>query len=80
MPSRTDSARAVPAVGQRSRTAVDHEHVGKPGLRSVSIRFDEETFDQIRARAVAECVSFAEAVRRLVEYSLEEFPGTRSGL
>jgi hypothetical protein len=34
-------------------------------------RFDDETFDQIHAMAVAEGISLSEAIRQLVEFGLE---------
>lgn len=47
------------------------------GLRNgamvrVVVSFDEETFDQIRSRAIAQQSSFAEQVRLLVEFGLED--------
>ena len=35
------------------------------------VRFDSETFDEIRKRAIKEGTSFAEQVRILVEWGLE---------
>ena len=43
----------------------------KPGLKRVVCAFDEETFDQVRARAIAQNTSFAEQVRQLVDWGLE---------
>jgi hypothetical protein len=40
--------------------------------RRIVVSFDDETFDQIRDKAVAEGVSFAEVVRQLVENGLED--------
>lgn len=40
----------------------------------IVVRFDRETFDQIRGRAVAQHTSFAEQVRQLVEWGLEIKP------
>jgi hypothetical protein len=37
----------------------------------VTVRFDEETFETIRRRAVAQGTSFSEQVRLLVEWGLE---------
>ncbi len=42
------------------------------GNLAVSVRFDPETFEQIRARAERERTSFGEQVRVLVEVGLEE--------
>lgn len=47
-------------------------HADKPGLVRIVCAFDEETFAQIRGRAVKEQTSFAEQVRQLVEWGLEE--------
>lgn len=47
-------------------------HADKPGLLRIVCAFDEETFAQIRGRAVKEQTSFAEQVRQLVEWGLEE--------
>lgn len=52
-----------PARGCRRRDA-------KNVLQAV-VRFDPDTFEQIRQRAIAEKTSFAEQVRRLVEWGLE---------
>lgn len=41
------------------------------GLLRIVCSFDEETFQQIRARAVKQETSFAEQVRQLVEWGLE---------
>ena len=43
---------------------------GQNALQIV-VRFDDETFAQIRRRAVREGTSFGEQVRRLVEWGLE---------
>jgi hypothetical protein len=40
-------------------------------LKRVVCAFDDETFDQVRARAVRDQTSFAEQVRQLVEWGLE---------
>lgn len=40
--------------------------------RRIVVSFDEETFDQIRRRAIANNQSFAASVRELVEFGLEE--------
>lgn len=42
-----------------------------PGMPRVVCAFDEETFTEIRQRAIADETSFAEQVRRLVEWGLE---------
>lgn len=42
------------------------------GVRRIVVSFDEETFLQVRARAVAAGVSFASSVRELVEWGLME--------
>ena len=48
-------------------------HGLKRGLhRRIVVSFDDETFEQIRTKAVAGGVSFAEAVRELVEFGLED--------
>lgn len=44
----------------------------KGAMVRVVVSFDEETFDQIRSRALAEHSSFAEQVRVLVEFGLED--------
>jgi hypothetical protein len=43
-----------------------------PGSRRIVVQFDDETFGEIRRRAEAEGSSFAEQVRTLVEWGLEE--------
>jgi hypothetical protein len=45
---------------------------GKPDARRIVVQFDAETFDQIAAKALAEECSFAEIVRRGVEWMLME--------
>lgn len=57
------SAQREPAVGCR-RTA--------GGMRQVIIRLDDDTFDEVRARAVKEGTSFGEQVRLLVTWGLED--------
>lgn len=42
-----------------------------PEYRQLVVRFDHETFDQIRDRAVAENTSVGEQVRLLVTWGLE---------
>lgn len=42
-----------------------------PGTRQISIVFDDEQFDRIKARALVAGTSFAEEVRLLVEWGLE---------
>lgn len=37
----------------------------------VVVRFDPETFEQIRGRALREATSFGEQVRTLIEWGLE---------
>lgn len=44
----------------------------KGGKRGTICYFDEETFEQIRARAEKERTSFGEQVRLLVEWGLED--------
>jgi hypothetical protein len=45
--------------------------VRTPHVRRVAVPFDDETFGDVRARAVAAGTSFAEQARQLVEYGLE---------
>ena len=42
------------------------------GRRSVTIRLDDETFDQINKLALEERTSFGEQVRLLIEWGLME--------
>lgn len=42
------------------------------GVRRIVVSFDEETFEQIRVRALAAKSSFASSVRELVEWGLME--------
>lgn len=42
-----------------------------PGLTSVVIRLDDETFAEVRALAIKNGTSFGEQVRTLVEWGLE---------
>lgn len=41
------------------------------GLMKVTIRLDEETFEELRKRALKNCTTFAEQVRLFVEWGLE---------
>jgi len=41
------------------------------GKRRINVTLDDETFDEIRRRALAERTSFSEQVRLLVEWGLE---------
>lgn len=56
----TTRAPAVPARG-----FVDPNH--RKGVRRIAVTFEDATFNNINARAKADGVSFAEAVRRLIE-------------
>lgn len=40
--------------------------------RRIVVLFDDETFEEVRKRAVAQRQSFAAAVRELVEFGLED--------
>lgn len=61
------STRKVIAQGSRAR----HGEQKRPReQKRVVVSFDDETFDQIRRRAVNENTSFAEQVRVLVEWGL----------
>jgi acyl-CoA-binding protein len=64
--------RSVAGKGIRKRAHIGSGHADKPGLLRIVCAFDEETFAQIRGRAVKEQTSFAEQVRRLVEWGLED--------
>ena len=43
----------------------------QPGTSQCVVRLDDETFGQIRERAIREGTSFAEQIRLLVEWGLE---------
>lgn len=66
--------RKVPAVGVRNGVGILAKgHKGHvPLMLTVAVRFDDETFAQIRAKAEKEGLSFAGMVRILVEIGLEE--------
>jgi hypothetical protein len=49
--------------------------VRAPGSRRIVVRFDDETFAAIRRRAEEADTSFAEEVRTLVEWGLEDAEG-----
>lgn len=59
-------------VAGRGVSKIGAGHADRPGLLRIVCAFDEETFAQIRGRAVKEQTSFAEQVRQLVEWGLEE--------
>lgn len=44
---------------------------GKRHQRRIVVGFDDETFEQVRQRALTERTSFGEQVRLLVEFGLE---------
>ena len=48
--------------------------------RRTMVGFDEDVFAEIRGRAVTQHTSFAEQVRLLVEWGLEEDERARAGL
>lgn len=52
----------------RKRTGVGYP---RDGCKQIAIRFDVDTFDQVKALALKDGVSFAEKVRQLVEWGLE---------
>lgn len=58
-----DGKRKVPAIGCNERSKAS---------KKVACLFDNETFAEIRALAVKENTSFAEQVRRVVEWGLLE--------
>lgn len=60
-----DARRSVPAIGIKKARAPN-------GMRKVVCLFDDQTFEEVRARALAEKTSFAEQVRCLVEWGLME--------
>ena len=41
------------------------------GMMEVTVGFDDDTFAEIRRRAIAQGISFSEAVRQFVEWGLE---------
>lgn len=53
-----------------ARRAAPGRGLRKGGVMRIVVCFDDETFDQIRARAVRKNTSFAEQVRQLVEFGL----------
>lgn len=57
-----------------SRLAQGHVESGRhpDAPRKIACAFDEETFQQVRARAERERTSFAEQVRQLVEWGLAD--------
>lgn len=59
--------------GRTLDAATDHHAVGVAHGKNlqITVRFDPETFQAIRARAWHEKTSVAEQVRRLVEWGLE---------
>jgi hypothetical protein len=46
-----------------------------PAGRRIAIGFDDDTFSDVRALALADGVSFAEKIRQLVEWGLEAVQG-----
>lgn len=64
-------AHAVPGKGSNRGGGPDGKHPYL-GFRRIVVAFDEETFAQVRKRAVSEKTSFAEQVRTLVEWGLLE--------
>ena len=60
-----------PGKGSTKRSSVGFpEHI--KNARRIVVQFDDETFEQIRRRAVKAKTSFAEQVRLLVEWGLAE--------
>jgi len=59
------SSQRQPAIGS----------VKSRGSRRIVVQFDDETFDVIRRRAKDAGTSFAEEVRTLVEWGLEDCVG-----
>jgi hypothetical protein len=52
--------------------AVGLQEDGPCGKRKVVILLDGETFQQVRAYAIKEKFSFAQAARELIEFGLED--------
>lgn len=44
---------------------------GSPVAKRVAVTFDDETFNEVRSRALKAGTSFAEQARQLVEFGLE---------
>lgn len=44
---------------------------GRDGWKQLVVRMDEETFDEIRRRAIRENTSVAQQIRLLIEWGLE---------
>jgi len=64
-PGNINHHRRAPAVG------CHHPRDKQKERPQIVIRFDRDTFDQVRALAVKEGTSFSEQVRRLIEWGLE---------
>jgi hypothetical protein len=56
--------------GANDKAPLPGHGFAKGPSRRIVVSFDEETFGQIRERAVASGVSFAAGVRELVEWGL----------
>lgn len=56
-------------MAQQRRKPEGYRH---HGMKRIVVSFDEETFDDIVRRAAAKRRSFAEQVRTLVEFGLED--------
>lgn len=60
--------KADPNSTSFARGRADHAR----GLRRIVVSIDIETFDQIRARADREGHSWAQSIRELIEWGLED--------
>lgn len=56
---------------QKRPVARGAKRPSQPGTSQCVVRLDDETFGQIRERAIREGTSFAEQIRLLVEWGLE---------
>lgn len=55
----------------KAAVGVSESSTGRRCMRKVVCLFDDETFEQVRQRAIAKETSFAEQIRQLVEWGLE---------
>lgn len=71
MATKMGGPRSEPHIGRGARKVIGEGVDDRPGLRRIVVAFDEETFAQLREKAVLANTSFAEQVRLHVEWGME---------
>ena len=68
------SGRATNQANKSNKhTMLAQGYIDKGGRRRINIRFNEDTWTQLRTIALKNKISLTETVREMVEWAIEEF-------